>query len=218
MKAKTEDIYRRILEMSRQVTISYLREMKITGLSEPLKYHWKWLSKFMTSIFLLTGIETVIIIYNFTYFENVFSCHFLLIDCEYTWHIHFHKYNRWTFVSLFSWVFFLTSCHYSPLLKTAETKDFHLLTMYSDHDNLLIPANNRSTLTIRGAESNNGALFSLQKATARDIYCVILSIITVITKSYTAWHGNKRILFIRIQDFGTHNIKKKTVLPSRDRP
>lgn len=77
--------------------------------------------------------------------------------------------------------FFSTSCQYSPLLKTAEAKDFHLLTMYSDHDNLPIPANNRSTLTIRGAESNNGALLSLQKPTA--ICCVILIIITAITKS-----------------------------------
>lgn len=169
--------------MSRQVTISYLREMKITGLSEPLKYHRKWLSKFMTSIFLPTGIETVIIIYNFTYFENVFSCHFLLIDCEYTWHIHFHKYNRWTFVSLFFWFFFSTSCQNSHLLKTTEAKDFHALTMYSDHDSLPIPGNNKSTVIKRGTESNNGALLSLQKATARNICCVILSIITAITKS-----------------------------------
>lgn len=142
MKAKTEGIKRRNLEMSRQVTISYLREMKITGLSEPLKYHRKWLSKFMTSIFLPTGIETVIIIYNFTYFENVFSCHFLLIDCEYTWHIHFHKYNRWTFVSLFFWVFFSTSCQYSHLLKTTEAKEFHSLTMYCDHNSIPIPGSN----------------------------------------------------------------------------
>lgn len=167
--------------MSRQVTISYLREMKITGLSEPLKYHRKWLSKFMTSIFLPTGIETVIIIYNFTYFENVFSCHFLLIDCEYTWHIHFHKYNRWTFVSVF-FCFFLTSCQYSPLFKTAEAKDFRVLTMYSDHYMLPNKVNCRSTLTRRGSESNKGALLTSQRATARNIYCEILSTITTITK------------------------------------
>lgn len=108
--------------------------------------------------------------------------------------------------------FFSTSCQNSHLLKTTEAKDFHSLTMYSDHDSLPIPENNKSTVTKRGTESNNGALLSLQKATARNICCVILSIITAITKSQTVGNPNKRTLFIRVQDFGTHNIKKKTVV------
>lgn len=138
--------------MSRQVTLSYLWEMKITGLSESLKYHRKWLSKFMTSIFSTTGMETVIIICNFTYFENVFSCHFLLIDCEYTWHIHFHKYSRWTFVSVF--LFFLTSCQYSPFLKAAKSNNFHLLSMHSDHGKLPVKVNCKSTETKWEAKSH----------------------------------------------------------------
>lgn len=49
--------------------------------------------------------------------------------------------------------FFSNLCQYS-LLKTADAKDFHLLTIYSNHHRLPVKANCRSMLKIRGAENN----------------------------------------------------------------